>query len=147
VQPLKPLIDRLKSSSRNSFTTADEGVPGLPGTGSCLPANLVVLGARSLVKWVMKEAMFPLKGWSPGPATARAAIFKGLGGVDVGASSSSFMHAEHDGEQGSLVVAVAVVVVAVVASPLHAVTVLHCVVVWVWTLVVEPEIEVESTIF
>jgi hypothetical protein len=121
-------------------------VPGLPGTGTRLPATLVVLGAWLSVKSIMKEAMFPLKGWSPGPATARAAIFKGLGGVDVGASSS-FMHAEHDGEQGSLVVAVAVVVVAVVASPLHAVTVLHCVVVWVWTLVVEPEIEVESTIF
>jgi len=60
------------------------------------------------------------------------------------------MHAEHDGEQGSLgkvAVAVAIVVVTVLAFPLHAVTVLHSVVVLVWTLVVEPEIEVESSTF
>ncbi len=84
-----------------------------------------------------------------GPIRARAAIFEGLGDIDVGASSTS-MHAEHDGEQGSLgkvAVAVAIVVVTVLAFPLHAVTVLHSVVVLVWTLVVEPEIEVESSTF
>jgi hypothetical protein len=84
---------------------------------------------------------------STGSRRARPTIFEEVTAVTAGVGPKATQD-EQSGEQSSRVdEAVPVVVVIVLGFPLHAVIVLHCVVDFVWTVVLEPMTEVKSSTF